>query len=264
MTLFGYDWRLIALMLLAGLIAGFINTLAGGGSMLTVPALMALGLPADIANGTNRLAVFTQAATGSYRFHQEGKLDLGAVPGIAAPTLSGAVLGALAASYFPPAWLKPVLLGTMVTMALIMVLRPSAIAPEGAEPKRVKDSPQAFSGLFAAGLYGGFVQAGVGFVLLTVLAGSLHYDLVRSNALKLLCTLGFGAASLVVFALRDQIAWVPAMVLAVATSAGSALGVKYAVKAKPKQLKVLVLVLVVLACGGVAAQEAWTRWGAAS
>ena len=252
-----YDVGLLALMMLAGLVAGFVNTLAGGGSLLTVPALMALGLPADVANASNRVAVLSQAATGSYRFHREGKLDTGAIRDIAAPTLVGAVLGALAASYFPVRYLKPVLLVTMGTMAVIMVVRPTAIAPEGAVPRRAAHHPRAMLGLFAAGLYGGFVQAGVGFVLLMVLAGTLHYDLVRANALKMLCTLGFGAASLAVFIARDQVAWAPALVLAAATSLGSVLGVKYAVKADPKQLKRFVAALVVLACLGVGAQELW-------
>ena len=257
MTFASYDVGLLALMMLAGLVAGFVNTLAGGGSMLTVPALMALGLPADIANASNRVAVFSQAASGAYSFHRDGKLDTGAIRDIAAPTLIGAVIGALLASYFPVWLLKPVLLVTMGGMAVLMVVRPAAIAPEGAVPRRASDHPRAMVGLFVAGLYGGFVQAGVGFVLLMVLAGTLHYDLVRANALKMLCTLGFGAASLAVFIARDQVAWAPALVLAVATSLGSVLGVKYAVKADPKQLKRFVAALVVLACLGVAAQELW-------
>ena len=90
-----------------------------------------------------------------------------------------------------------------------------------------------------------------------VLAGTLHYDLVRANALKMSCTVGFAVASLAVFIARGQVAWVPAIVLAVATSLGSVLGVKYAIKADPKQLKRILAVLVVLACLGVGAQELW-------
>lgn len=257
MTWASYDVGLLALMMLAGLVAGFINTVAGGGSLLTLPALMLLGLPADVANASNRVSIFAQAATGSYQYHREGKLHAAAILDIGPPTLLGNVIGALVASYFPVALLTPVLLVTMVGIAVLMVVRPTAIAPEGATPKRATDHPRAMLGLFAAGLYGGFVHGGVGFVLLMVLAGTLHYDLVRANALKMLCTLVSGVASLVVFLARGQIAWVPALVLAVATSAGSVLGVKYAVKADPKKLKRLVAVLVVLACLGVAAQELW-------
>lgn len=257
MTWASYDVGLLALMMLAGLVAGFINTIAGGGSLLTLPALLALGLPADIANASNRVSIVAQAATGSQRFHREGKLDVPAIWDVAPPTLVGNVLGALAASYFPVALLKPVLLFTMGGMALLMVMRPAAIAPEGATPKRATDHPRAMLGLFAAGLYGGFVHAGVGFVLLMVLAGTLHYDLVRANALKIFCTLVSGVASLGVFVVRGQIAWVPALALAVATSVGSVLGVKYAVKADPAVLKRVVAVLVVVACLALAAKEVW-------
>jgi len=257
MTWASYDVGLLALMMLAGLVAGFINTIAGGGSLLTVPALMALGLPADIANASNRLAIVTQAGTGSYRFHQEGKLDTTAIRDVAVPSLLGNIIGALAASYFPVSLLKPVLLLTMGSMALLMVFRQAAIAPEGATAKRAADHPRALLGLFGAGLYGGFVHAGVGFVLLMVLAGTLQYDLVRANALKIFIALISGASSLAIFIARDQVAWVPAVVLAVATSIGSVLGVRYAVEADPKVLKRVVAALVVVACLGVAAQELW-------
>ena len=257
MTWASYDAGLLALMMLAGLVAGFINTIAGGGSLLTLPVLMALGLPADVANASNRVSIFAQAATGSYRFHREGKLDRASIWDVAPPTLAGNVLGAVLASYFPVAFLKPVLLVTMGCMALLMLFRPSAIAPPGATPKRAADHPRAMLGLFGAGIYGGFVHAGVGFLLLMVLAGTLHYDLVRANALKMFCTLVSGVASLGVFLARGQIAWVPALALAVATSVGSVLGVKYAVKADPAVLKRVVAVLVVVACLALAAKEVW-------
>src|SRR6185503_18862302 len=96
----------------------------------------------------------------------------------------------------PESVLEPVLIVTMIAMALVMVIKPKlAIAGEGEEPRSPWKHPPSLIGLFAAGLYGGFIQAGVGFVLIGVLSGLMRYDAVRANALKLVCTLLFGIAA---------------------------------------------------------------------
>ncbi|HJL14229.1 MAG TPA: sulfite exporter TauE/SafE family protein [Sandaracinaceae bacterium LLY-WYZ-13_1] len=240
---------LYAALVGAGVAAGFINTMAGGGSLLTLPALMLLGLPANVANGTNRLAVVTQSLSGALAFHRAGKLHTEAALPVAAPTIAGAVCGATAAAWTPVAYLEPILLGTLVVMALLMVVRPRAVlADPGEEPRHPWKSARALLGLFGAGLYGGYVQAGVGFVLLAVLGGALRYDAVRANALKLVCTLLFGVAALAVYVAAGQVRWVPAAVLAVGTVVGAQLGVRFAVKAKAKVLRAIIFVLVVASC----------------
>lgn len=214
--------------------------------MLALPALMLLGLPADIANGTNRLAVVTQTIAGVAGFHAEGKLELRSVPAIALPTIAGAILGATAAAlWLPREWVKPALLATMVLMATVMLVAPRALAPTDGAPQSLRERPVAALGLFAAGVYGGFVQAGVGFVLLAVLGGLLRYDLVRANALKLACVLAFGLASLAIFVAADQVDWAPAVVLALATVVGARLGVRFAINVRPGTLRVLIFVGVV-------------------
>lgn len=221
-----------------GLIAGIINTLAGGGSNLTLPALMILGLPADVANATNRVGVLLQSMVGTRAFDRHGKLEKADAGPILLPTLLGAGAGALAASFLPPLYLKPVLLATMVGMALIILIRPNTVLPlPGEEPKRMRGNFSAWWTLFAAGVYGGFVQAGVGFILLAALAGSLRYDLVRANALKMLCTAVLTVLALGIFIWRDQVLWLPGLVLAVGTMAGAQLGVRFAITASPNTLK---------------------------
>ena len=236
-------------LIFAGVAAGFINTMAGGGSLLTLPALMLLGLPANVANGTNRLSVVTQSLSGVLGFHREKKLETRAMLPVAAPTVIGALFGAGASALTPVRWLEPALLGTMVVMALLMLVRPKLVsASEEEEPLRVGGSPRAMLGLFAAGVYGGFVQAGVGFVLLAVLGGVLRYDPVRANALKLVCTLLFGCTALVIFVVAGQVDWVPGAVLAGATVLGSQLGVRFAVKAPPRALRIILFVTVLATC----------------
>lgn len=238
-----------ALIVLAGVVAGFVNTVAGGGSLLTVPALMLLGMPVSIANGTNRLSVVTQAASGAIAFRRAGKLPTEHVGRIAAPTVIGAALGATIAALAPEQWLKPVLLGTMATMALVVLIKPDlASATEGEVVSRFRDKPSALAGLFFAGLYGGFAQAGVGIVMLAVLAGLMRFDIARANALKLVVVLAYGVVVLGIFVWAGQVDWIPAVVLAAATVVGSQLGVRFAIKAKPAWIRGLLFVTVIASC----------------
>ncbi len=238
----------VILLLGTGFVAGIINTLAGGGSNLTLPALMILGLPADVANATNRLGVFMQSIVGIRGFHKKDQLPAHDLKSILIPTLMGGLVGAVAASYLPPQNLKPILLGTMILMSLVILVRPSIVFPGPLEHSQlVRESPKAWWTLFIAGLYGGFVQAGVGFVLIAAIAGGLRYDIVKANALKMFCTGAFTAVALGVFIFRGQVSWVPGVVLALATMAGAQVGVKLALKVSPGFMKWFLFLMTVAA-----------------
>ncbi len=245
-----YSFIFIFLLLATGLVAGIINTLAGGGSNLTLPALMLMGLPADVANATNRVGVLCQCLVGMRGFDRHGKLDKTDLKGILVPTLSGGLLGGLAAGLLPVSLLKPTLLLTMVGMALLILVRPSVVmAGPDEQPRKVGDSPRGWLGLAVAGFYGGFVQAGVGFVLIAALAGVLRYDLVRANALKLLCTASFTVVALAIFIWQGLVDWLPALILAVATMVGARLGVGLALQISQKTLKWFLFVMTLCASG---------------
>lgn len=241
----------VSLLVIAGLIGGFINTLAGGGSMLTLPVLMMMGMPADVANATNRVGVFLQSATAARGFKNYDRLDSGAILPMLVPTVLGALAGSLLASFLPVWLLKPTLLAAMVAMAIYMIVKPEGVtAPEGSKAYGVFEKPAGFIALFFAGVYGGFVQAGVGFILIAALAGSLRYDLVRANALKVVATGVFSVVALGVFIWRDQVLWVPGLILGVGTVVGAALSVKFAVSVSQSTLKWLLLIMVSLTCAG--------------
>lgn len=246
------DINLTAVVLLsgAGFFAGIINTLAGGGSNLTLPALMILGLPADIANGTNRVAIVLQCIVGVKGFDKHNALDRPAVIPILIPTIIGGLIGALAAAVIPVSFLKPVLLLSILAMSAVILIRPATLAPpEGTPVVSPVSSRKGWWSLFAAGVYGGFVQAGVGFILLVALAGVLRYDLKKANALKMACTLAFTGVALVIFALFDQVAWVPGLIMAAGSMAGANLAVKFAVKASQNTIKWFLFVMTLAAVG---------------
>ena len=128
--------------------------------------------------------------------------------------------------------------------SLIAFRKQTLIAPEG-PPLAPREAPRAYVGLFLAGLYGGFVQAGVGFVLLGVLVGTLRHDLVGANAIKLVATLAFGSVALGIFVWAGQVAWTPAIVLAIASIVGARLGVKVMLRVPLAALRWLVFISVV-------------------
>lgn len=243
-----YTISYFAILVITGFIAGIINTLAGGGSNLTLPALMLTGMPADVANATNRIGVLMQCVVGVKGFHKHGKLDTQDMLPVLIPSLIGGLIGSLAAVFIPVGILKPLLLGTMISMALIILIFPSVVAPpEGTPTYKVKERPLAWLGLFIAGLYGGFVQAGVGFILIVALAGTLRYDLVRSNALKMLCSLAFTFLALIIFIADDLVLWIPGLVLACGTMLGAQVAVKFALNISQKALKWFLFLMTVAA-----------------
>ncbi len=245
------DLFAILLLGLTGLLAGGINTLAGGGSNLTLPVLMMLGLPADVANATNRVGVALQCVVGVAGFDKHKTLDRPAIWPILIPTMIGGVLGAIAAALMPNLYLKPVLLITILTMSVIILVRPEVIAPPaGTATLSPRENPKAWWGLFGAGVYGGFVQAGVGFILLIALAGGLRYDLARANALKMVCALTFTSIALGVFIYFGQVRWMPGLILAVGTMTGAHFAVKIAIKASQDSIKWFLFVMTLFAVAG--------------
>lgn len=231
-----------------GFIAGGINTVAGGGSNLTLPVLMMLGLPPDIANGTNRVSILLQCMVSTAGYDRYQTLDRPAIVPILIPTIIGGIIGAIAAVMTPNLYLKPILLGTILTMSAIILLRPDVIAPPAGTPVlSPNETRRAWWGLFAAGLYGGFVQAGVGFILLAALAGGLRYDLLRANALKTVCALAFTSVVLLIFIIFDQIWWVPGLILATGSMGGAYLAVKIAVRASQNSIKWFLFLMTICA-----------------
>lgn len=242
-----FDVYQAIVLIIIGLLAGVINTIAGGGSNLSLPALMMTGLPADVANATNRVSVFIQSIVATRGFYKHDKVDSASVKDSFIPLFVGGLVGAVTASYLNVELLKPALLGTMIAVSLWVVLKSDTKADEQSKRKSCYDSKFAFLATFAAGFYGGFIQAGVGFVLIAAFVGVLNYDLLRANAMKMVATAIFTSIALLVFILRDQVAWVPGLLLGVGSMFGAHIAVKFAVDIKPKTLKILVLLMTVFA-----------------
>ncbi|MDX1643808.1 MAG: TSUP family transporter [Thermoanaerobaculia bacterium] len=210
----------------AGLVAGVINVVAGGGSFLTLPILIFLGLPAGVANGTNRVGIVLQNVAAVWSFDRHGVLERGALRWAAIPATAGAALGTWAALEIPDEAFERVLAFLMVAVSIYTLWRPADDGAPAAAPPRPGWLPAAI--FFTIGIYGGFVQAGVGFFLLagTTFAG---LDLVRGNAVKVLTVLAFTLLSLALFALAGKVVWLAGLVLAAGTVAGGLVGARLTV-----------------------------------
>jgi uncharacterized membrane protein YfcA len=243
-SLLGDPWLDVALLLAVGVIAGVINTMAGGGSLLVLPILIGLGLPAGVANGSSRLAVATQSAAAAATFHRRGVRAHQLSARLAGPMIGGALLGSWLATLLDD-WLFRLLLGVLLLVwAVILVVQPDRFlrAPEQ------EREPTATSYVLAVlvGIYGGALQAAVGFLLIALLSGQLGYDLVRANSVKVTLVLAYTLVALPVFVLADQVAWVPAIVLAIGTIGGAWLGARWQLEKGSAVVRWFVLVMVVI------------------
>jgi uncharacterized membrane protein YfcA len=229
-----------------GLVAGCVNTIAGGGSLTTVPVLMLLGLPADVANATNRVAIVSQSLAATGGFVRAGAFDKRGLLPVLATSAIGALGGALVAAAVPVRLLEIVLCVAMIGMAGLLLVRPTAVVVDagGAIPW-AKRPLLGVLALFATGFYGGLVQAGVGFLLVATLSGVVGYGIGPTTALKSLATLVFSTVALLVFVGHGMVAWGPGLILAIFTALGSLVGVKLALKTAPRTMRWLLFVGVV-------------------
>jgi uncharacterized membrane protein YfcA len=217
------------LLVLIGAVAGFLNVLAGGGSLLTLPALIFLGLPATMANGTNRIAILVQNIFAVGGFRSKGIMPLGLALLCAAPALAGSYLGANLALSIDDQLFKRILAGIMLGVLLFTALDPMKHwrRPEMAyTPGRILALLLCF---FAVGIYGGFVQAGVGFLIIASLLLQ-GLDLVTINAVKVFVVALFTLVALAVFILHHQVDYTLGMALAAGNATGGWIATHLAVK----------------------------------
>ncbi len=237
----------IALLVAGGIAAGVVNTLAGAGSLLTVPLLVLVGLPGTLANGTNRVGIFTHNAVASVRFRAEGFSGFRS----ALPALLPIGLGSLAGAYVISRVADKtfeVLFGFVMVVLLIPILWQTPSLSAAKSTARHRSAPVSFLIFFAIGLYGGAFQAGVGIALIFALSYT-GMDLVRANSIKVVVNAGLTAVALPVFLLQGQVAWLPGMMLAAGYAIGGVLGVRLAVQGGERVIRP-VLAVAVLALAG--------------
>ncbi len=232
------------LLAAAGTAAGFFNVVAGGGSLLTMPALILLGFPSAVANGSNRVAVMGQSISSVLTFRRKGYKEIALSIRFAVPAALGALVGSMAAVRVPDDIFRKLLSAVMILASAASFLRRSGEESSPCEgPRHGLLLSIAFS---LIGFYGGFIQAGVGFLIIAALHGLGRLPLVRTNVIKVFVVGVYTIPSLIVFVAEGKVAWLPAAVLTAGHAAGGWLGTHFTVRAGDMWIRV-VLAAAVLA-----------------
>ena len=232
------------LIIIVGFIAGSINTLAGGGSLLTLPALIFLGLPPTVANATNRIGILFQASSASAGYASKGvtNFPFNIYMGISA--LFGSILGAKIAIEIDGQLFNRILAIIMVIVLVFIILKPKqkeSLLPERLSGKYLIISLVAF---FFIGIYGGFINAGIGIVIMIFLNSFNKLTLVKSNATKVSLVSIYTFAAVVYFALNNKIDWKVGFVLAIGMSLGAWISSRWSVNKGDNVIKIFMIAVV--------------------
>ena len=229
----------VIILLFTGAAAGFINVNAGGGSALTLPVLLFLGLDGATANGTNRIAILIQNISAASAFKQEKIQNFYTGIKLAAVTLPGAVAGALFAVTITDLWFKRILALVMIGI-IFTILRPKRTNNSNSEDVGTIPFVTYFS-LFAIGFYGGFIQIGVGFLIMAALYSQLQLKLVKVNMYKVTIILFYTVPALLIFIFTGHIDWLLGFVLAAGNAVGGWVGAKLSVKKGDKLIRAVLI-----------------------
>jgi uncharacterized membrane protein YfcA len=237
-------WYQYAIVIAAGLAAGFINVLAGNGSLISLPVLIFVGLPPGVANATNRVSIVFQNLVGGTAFYRQGKLDTRGALALSIPMVLGSIVGALLAVEVNDQVLQRVLAYAMIAMLVLMLIKPERwIAGKPGTVNRGLTVPR-FLIFFTIGIYGGFLQAGVGIFLLVALVLEVGYDVIRANAVKVAVTLASAVVSLVIFSANLKVNWTAGLVLASGSMMGAWLATRFASSKGTRWVRRFVIIVV--------------------
>lgn len=224
-----------------GILAGFINVFAGGGSLLTLPFLMFLGLPANVANGTNRIALLMQnvVATSSFKQLKVFKFKEGIY--LTLPAIAGAIPGAMLAANIDKAFLEKFIGVLLIIMLIFILVKPERWIKQKNTQKTKIGIIQIIT-FFFIGLYGGFIQAGIGFFLISSLVLVAGADLIKANALKLFIVLIYNSFALAVFVINGQVDFRFGLIVGIGNMLGAFIGTRVAVKYGPKLARIILMI----------------------
>ncbi|MBG88155.1 MAG: hypothetical protein CMO80_14805 [Verrucomicrobiales bacterium] len=223
------SWQLIFLAVL-GVVAGILNVIAGGGSLLTLPTMVIMGMEGPTANGTNRVAILAQNLTAVTSFKSKGFSDFKLSLSLALMALPGGIAGAWCGTLIRGVLFNRILAGIMIGILILTFIqerRKTADRDGSDSPAPPATKSRMILGhvcMIGVGFYGGFIQAGVGFLLMAVLKHVMHVDLVRVNMHKVFIIGIYTIAALAVFVKSGNVLWVPGIALAVGNSLGGWIG----------------------------------------
>ncbi len=242
------EWYHYLLLVVVGFTVGVINTISGGGSLLTLPILIFLGLPSATANGTNRIAIFIQTIFAYAGFRSKGVTNKYSKLGwyLAVAATIGSVIGSKLAIDIRDDLFNKILAVVMILIVGFMVLQPNKKLHELADRITGKYAVWSTIAFFFIGIYGGFIQAGTGIFILLTLSSINHLTLVRSNVIKAMVMIIYTAATLLMFGFNDKLNWSVGLTMASGQALGGWLSSRWSVNKGDGLVKIFLIVMVIL------------------
>lgn len=240
------SWIIVTVLITSGLVVGFINTLAGGGTIISLSLLMFLGLPADVANGTNRVAITLQNLSSVTGFRQKHVLDWRKGLYLGIPVILGSIAGALIAIEVDKQFIEKAF-GVVMIIMLFMIIRNPAKWLKGQE--NLINKPlnwKQYLIFFSIGLYGGFIHVGVGYFLLAAIVLGIGYDLVHANAIKVLIVLMYVPFTLLVFVFSNKVNWEYGLIHSIGNIVGAWIGTRFAVSRGVNAVRWIMIVVILM------------------
>lgn len=236
----------IIILIVSGVLVGFINTLAGGGSIISLSVLILLGLPANVANGTNRIAVGLQNIVGVSSFSQQKVMPWKKGLLLSIPAIAGSLIGAKIAADINEHVFRIAIGVIMLIMMAFILFKPQKYIYG---KKEIQEKPlnwKTYIIFFLIGIYGGFIQMGVGYFLLAGIVLGAGYDLIKANAIKVLIVLLYTPFAMLIFFLNNQINWKYGLILAIGNMVGAFIASRMAVKKGVNFVKWVIIVVIII------------------
>ncbi len=238
-------WQL-ALIAVVGIAGGFLNVVAGGGSLLTVPVMVFMGIPGPVANGTNRIGILAQNITSVVTFARSGFKDFKLSLSLAACAIPGAVAGALLGINLDGVWFNRALALIMIGVMVVMHFDRNPTEKTKDYQPTPRELLHGHLLMVVVGFWGGFIQLGVGFIIMPVLNRVMGLDLVRTNMHKVFIVAVYTVVALSIFASQLELLWIIGIALAAGNSIGGYLGAHFTMHGGERMIRhVLNLVLIV-------------------
>lgn len=239
------SFSVIILLICSGIFVGVVNTFAGAAAVVSISVYTALGLPIDVANGTNRLPVLFQVGAAAFNFRKQRLLDYSVGLKLGIPTAVGAFVGAEFAAWVDPSIFIVLLATILILLFALLIFSPNRILKGNGKPLREVRKLDCFW-FFLVGLYGGAFQIGMGYVILGLTVMGMGYDVITANALKSFIVMLYIPLSLIVFMYHGQVNYSYGFVHAIGNVIGAYVASKYATRINTQLLRWILVVFIAL------------------
>jgi uncharacterized membrane protein YfcA len=239
-------WISITILICSGMVVGFINTLAGGGTVISLSVFMFFGLPPLVANGTNRVAIVLQNATAVAYFQKNKLIDWSKIIRFAIPVVLGSLTGAVIAGTISNTLFLYFFALVVILFGISMIFNPDKYLNERIHLVNRKISVWQYLLYFLLGIYGGFIHVGIGYLFLAVLVLMNGYDLLKANVIKCVLILFYVPFSLLIYSMQGNVCWTLGLIHGIGNIIGANLAARIAIKKGAPLIRYIVIILIVV------------------